>query len=327
MPKKRDQAVATYNALLYGDPKRGKTAAALMALPTALCIGNKSAIGRVGQEVLGFTPAVIDSPPRQLEALTQMIEDLSETWDGTYGGLIIDDVSLTLQQSMHEWALEGGSNTRYKFMALMNELNRFNNAARFFPGSIIQLYHENKPENGNVGGPQTPSRNRTGDSPPHSDFVARVYGDLDSIDPWWQNAFCVEPLGVWLSGSRLGTCWPDTPANLRAICYAGNGDYDLRRPRGLKWVDDLMLAMAAALDKSPPQSAADVIGVARSVATPFLSQDKTSEKVQVRWGLRDGLAVHIIKARRSASLFDLPAAPSAPSLSTAASPPPPPPRR
>ena len=318
------QSAPTFNALIYGDPKLGKTGAALMCLPRALCIGVPSAIQLVGQNTLGFTPTVLaDDIPRTLEELTNKVLELAEVWDPeVYDGLLIDDVTLILKASMPGWAADGGSNTRYKFMALMDGLQAFNEATRHFPGNLIQGFHSTAPNDGKRGGPMTPSSNRTVDSPPWCDIVTPLTVDPDSLDPWWPACFSVDPFGPWISGDRNDICWEATPANLREVLRAGRIDYGLRRPAGLEWLDDLAAAMAEALAAEPPQSRQDVKRIGRAASASF-----PQNRLHLRWGMRDGIARYVIEARQAEGLFS-DATEVAPTAAPAGfgAPPPPPPR-
>lgn len=326
--------------LLYGDPKMGKTTLFLRAFPTALYIGERSAVQLVAESACGFTPQSwqIVEGVSTLQQLQPWIPNLkSKEWQAAIKAhripaLYIDDFSQICAKSVILWDAEApAGNDFYAFKMLDRYLDWISFELRE-AGLLCGLsahtreprYDQNKKSRtyGQLiakGAPDVPSAKQVQSVPGWADLVARVESG-PSKDPWWPRVACVDPQAsdLWVSGDRNSVCWAETPANLREILNAAPTHYDLPRLPGLEWQDEVAEGVSSALLQKEP-----ILSVAERIFAHYkdYALPGTPGERHVQWAIQDGIARYTIRAHRDLGVLGQLRA----SAAEAAPPPPPPP--
>jgi len=315
-------------AVIYGKPKRGKTADAIAAFPTALCVGVPSNLNFIAQDVLGFAPAIHPEPPQTLPELILLLDQIeAQNLQDSYGALIIDDATHICKQSMLEWednAPKGRSGKKdrfYPYQQLNRHLLQLAGKARHIGLHVVMTFHErgagtNAMDQFSPGGPDVPSRNQVETIPSWCDINVRAVLNPDSPDPWLRAAYYVDVEDPqWVTGDRTGVCWDTTPRNLREILRASRGGYQPPRLQGLEWQDEVADEVACRM----------LAGEAPQAIAQDISKRDLGHELHVRWACQDGIARAMLRKRRERGLFDFSTSATVNGRAAATAAPPPPP--
>ena len=303
----------TVMVTVYGKPKKKKTSDVLAAFPTALCIGVPSAITLVGQNELGFTPAVHPEPPQTLPELIGLLEYAHKTGLARqYGAVIIDDASHICDRSMMVWNEEapaGKSGKKDKFYAyqqLNKHLLMLSGLSRHMGVHLAFTFHERMPgTNADVffcpGDPNVLSSNQVETLPSWCNINVRAMVDSTYPDPWFPGIYFCDPTSPdWVTGDRTGVCWAKTPGNLREILRASAGGYQLSRVPGLEWQDDVADALCERI-----MATGDVHGSIKGISEEHPLFHAGHQQIHLRWACQDGIARATFQKRKARNLFDL----------------------
>lgn len=301
---------------LFGDPKVGKTAAALQCAPTAMCAGVPANLQLIWRNTLDLPPEELwlaDPVPKTADDLLQLgyaLEQMAPEDRPTE--LIVDDAGLNIASTFHDldesdeaYATKSGAKNKFYAGLQMNpQIAEMSELFRHLGIMVIFLFHENKPKFGDSGkqkgGPRMPWRAHAEALEAWFDLNLRVYSDSDSFDPWFKRAFLCDADGNdWLTGDRSETCWKQTPGSLYEVLRAGGST--VRRYPGLEWQDEVADEVAALLREADVASPDDV---KRVLAENGARWHMGRKPKHVRWAVQDGIARMLIEDRRNRDIFN-----------------------
>lgn len=320
--------------LLYGDEKAGKTTAAVAAYPRAQIVGVRANIELGWRQTLGLPTEiegknvlrVTDRPPEDLEELIEYLTAARE-WKPEIKelGIIVDDAGKLIKASYMRFdqapeatsAKTGKHDNFYAGKMVTYLIQELCQIARYAGIPMVMLFHAKKggtnKESGEwqIGGPDLPWRGQSKELLSTFDLNLYVYGDTDSLDPWFGDgkvgrAFYHVPFDRnWRTGDRAEICWDKTPGSLYEVLRAAGVPvkrfaipslgYDL------SWQDDLAEEFANALESANVTNRAGVKNLlAKSFKTAYVEKDKLHR----RTAFQDGIARYLIRRRQGKDLFD-----------------------
>jgi len=273
--------------ITYGDPKTGKTLAAVRAFPDGLFITPKG--GLMCSKWMGWEPKVIETEEKQLGILDLI--PIIEKAQHKYPAIVIDDFSIMCQEELAKcekrtpgWQAYGVFNERVR---------KFQKACRTATNNchIIITMHSQPPreveDKGVVvplkGCPMLPGRQLPKQFPTMADLVARVVHDKKAIG--WGNVYTTASDPDWTAGDRLAITPEKFPLNLREVLLLAG--YDVPRPEALsfmdEWVDKISKEVSKELINKRPK--------VKDVLRPFVDLMKKEEldDRHMRWIFADAL--------------------------------------
>lgn len=326
--------MSAYITLLYGDEKAGKTTAAVAAYPRAQIVGVRANIELGWRQTLGL-PTEIDgksvmrvtpNPPEDLEELIDYLTGAKD-WKPEIKelGIIVDDAGklvkatyMRFDQSPEATSAKTGKKDNFYAGKMVTYLiQELCQIVRYAGIPLVMLFHAKAGKTDQatgewlVGGPDLPWRGQAKELLSSFDLNLFVYGDPDSLDPWFGNgkigrAFYHVPFDRnWRTGDRAEVCWDKTPGSLYEVLRAAGAPvkrfaieslgYDL------SWQDELAEDFANALLSANVTNRAGVINLLdKSFRSAYVEKDKLHR----RTAFQDGIARYLIRARQGKDLFD-----------------------
>lgn len=317
--------------LVYASPKTGKTSMFLRAFPNAICIGIRSAIELVAMNTCGIKPAWIEESVTDLPGLVKLLLFLkaNPTLVAQYGAIYVDDFSHLCNISMLRWdeaapvSVKRGRDQFYKYGQLDKHLDMVATLLRELCIPAGMSAHETKPdpEKSKRGAPEVPSANQVQSVPGWADLVARMGSDPGLMDPFWKGSLIVDANDTqWITGDRFNICSAATPANLREILRASQGQIELPRFPGLEWQDDCATSVALAIRGGEP-----VMACAERMWKHYGVEVDTPLERHVLWAVQDGIARENLRQQRAGGFLGRAQALAAKQVEAPPPPPPPPP--
>lgn len=277
----------------YGPSKTGKTTDCLYSFPDAVFIALRAAL-KPSEDVVGVQ--IPDNHVLNLStvtAATAEIRKLTARKGQKPSAVVVDDFSLLCESTMS--VLERTKSGYKLWGALRDEVLEFRDACREGGMHVIVNAHENAPRTMNGayirGGPRLPGR-LPEDFPASCDLVLRAVPD--AMRPGWRMAYrCTETDPTYVTGDRHGVTPDMAPMNLAEILRVAG--YQLPRPPGMEWMEEVVVGAASALfDRpAPAEENAILIAVTQHVIDrlrPSAGYDEKARRralLAARWIIRD----------------------------------------
>ena len=293
--------------IIYAAPKKGKTLGMIKSFPNdALYIGPVG--GTSCAEYIGYEPETwVVSPDTRVAKLVEVINRASAS--GKFKAIIVDDFSLIADSELHH-IQSVPKNAGFKAFDVLNKtMYKLRDAARNAKCHVFLLMHETAPrevsrDNHVVFIPGHPSI--TGwklpeKIPAMADFVVRIKHDPYALSQWpyvYQSATTPE----FITGSRFAMMPDYSPTNIREVMLATG--YDLPRPKGMEWMDELADTVADSLTEYGGKDKRAVkkwlVKNGPEMALAYEGKDPR----HIRWAVSDGIDRAVIRRHKTNLLDD-----------------------
>jgi len=291
--------------IIYAAPKKGKTLNLLMSFPNSLVMAPVGATACA--EYAGIKPETWDIKPDT--RVTKIIEVLNRaSASGKFDAIIIDDFSLIADAELHH-IQANPRNAGFKAFDVLNKIMyKLRDAARNAKCHVFLVMHETPPrevtrDNRTVFIPGHPSI--TGwklpeKIPAMADFVVRMKHDPKAISRW-PYVYQAAPTPDYITGSRLAMMPGMSPTNIREVMLATG--YELPRPNGMEWMDDVAETVCQELVKAEAQDKRAVKKWLSSDGSVLAEAHKDKDPRHVRWAISDGIDRAVLR-RHETNLLD-----------------------
>mgnify|MGYP001563990597 CR=1 FL=1 len=236
-------------AVIYGVPKRGKTASALRCIPDAYGI-------TATRDALACLYGLTRIRPR--EHVVDTLKAAATAAAAAPAGLplLYDDVTVWGNRSQITYERRGVGGWEL-WGALQKDLLGLREVALERETTAVFVLHERgweidkKSGAMTLGGPLLPSRKLTEAIPGIGGIVVRAVAKGGGKTPLWGGGYECDPLGKYLVGDRYGVVPKLGPQALREIVVAanrlGHPVAPPPRPRALEWMEDVVEWLATGL--------------------------------------------------------------------------------
>jgi hypothetical protein len=292
--------------IVYAAPKKGKTLNLIKADPSALIITPVG--GTSCAEYLGVKPETwLVKPDTRVDKIIEVINRASKS--KKFRTIIVDDFSLIADSELHH-IQTNPRNAGFKAFDVLNKtMYKLRDAARNAECHVFLVMHETPPrevtrDNKTVFIPGHPSI--TGwklpeKIPAMADFVVRVKYDAKAVSNW-PYVYQAAPTPDYITGSRLAMMPAYSPTNIREVMLATG--YDLPRPEGMEWMDDVAEAVCQELVKAEAKDKRSVKKWLSSDGPALAETYKDKDPRHVRWAISDGIDRAVLRRHKTNLLSD-----------------------